>query len=233
MSTAPEGYQTPKTDWAAEDALTTTAFNRIEDNINSIETGSRTVDQGQAPSGPAGSLRQFLDWFANRLKAITGEANWWTAPAATIAAIWAKFHGATGHAHTGGDGDGPPLPYGAVSPDLSDITRHSRTGERDDDPVTFVNVSGRGLLLRADMWARSSSATLEINVDSQGWVSIPGISWRAGVGGANSYSTYSFTVPPVFFSASLQIRVKFWTIHTDDRCAAVAWTRLFGGGGAS
>ncbi len=115
MSTAPSGYQNPKTNWAAGDVPTASDFNRQEGNISAIESGERTIDPAQAPSGVAGTLRQFLDWFANRIKAITGESDWWTAPAKTIKQLWALFHESTGHKHTGGAGDAPNVPWANIS----------------------------------------------------------------------------------------------------------------------
>ena len=90
MSTAPQGWQNPKTNWQAADIVHPSDFNRIEGNIQAIESGQRTLDPTQAPSGNQGTLRQMLDWFANRIRAITGGNNWWDAPATTLAA--AKSH---------------------------------------------------------------------------------------------------------------------------------------------
>ena len=43
--------------------------------------GSRTVDQATAVAfGNSGTLTQLLSWFAKALKAVTGEANWYTTP---------------------------------------------------------------------------------------------------------------------------------------------------------
>jgi len=104
MSTVPSGYQAPKTNWQAADIVHPSDFNRIEGNIQAIETGQRTLDPSQAPSGNQGTLRQMLDWFANRLKAITGAANWYDAPATTLAATKSHMdatsgiHGATSSA---------------------------------------------------------------------------------------------------------------------------------------
>ena len=104
MSTAPQGWQNPRTNWQAADIVHPSDFNRIEGNIQSIESGSRTLDPSQVPSGNTGSLRQLLDWFANRLKAITGESNWYDSPATTLAATKSHIdatsgiHGATSSA---------------------------------------------------------------------------------------------------------------------------------------
>ena len=104
MSTAPQGWQTPKTNWQAADIVHPSDFNRIEGNAQAIESGSRTLDPSQAPSGNTGSLRQLLDWFANRIRAITGAANWYNAPATTLAATKSHMdatsgiHGATSSA---------------------------------------------------------------------------------------------------------------------------------------
>lgn len=84
MSTAPYGWQDPKVSWTPDDGVGVADRERIEGNINRIETANRTVDQNLAPSGNTGNLRQFLSWFANRIKAITGKANWYDTPSATI-----------------------------------------------------------------------------------------------------------------------------------------------------
>jgi len=77
-------WQTPKTNWKAADVVSPTDMNRIEGNIEAIETGARTVDPAQVPSGNTGTLRQFLNWLPNRIKAITGKTNWWDAPSTTL-----------------------------------------------------------------------------------------------------------------------------------------------------
>ena len=90
MSNPPSGYNTPKTNWQSADVVLPTDLNRIEGNINAIETGSRTIDPAQSPSGNSGSLRQWLDWFPNMIKKITGKTNWYDTPDTTLAA--AKTH---------------------------------------------------------------------------------------------------------------------------------------------
>ena len=85
--TAPTGWKTPKTNWASADVILPEDVNRIEGNINAIEQGSRTIDPSQAPTGVAGNLRNFLDWFANRIRAITGTTNWYDAPPATLSGL--------------------------------------------------------------------------------------------------------------------------------------------------
>lgn len=84
MGTAPTGYNTPKTNWQAANVVTPTDMNRIESNIQAVEEGSRTIDPAQTPSSNVGSLRQLLDWFANRIKAITGKTNWYDTPSKTL-----------------------------------------------------------------------------------------------------------------------------------------------------
>jgi hypothetical protein len=90
MSGAPTGWQTPRTTWQAADAVSSADLNRAEGNSQAIELGDRTVDQAQTPSGHVGTLRQFLSWIVNRLKAITGATHWYSTPATTLAA--AKSH---------------------------------------------------------------------------------------------------------------------------------------------
>lgn len=90
MSTEPEGWSSPKTNWTPNDNIGASDLNRWEGNPLAIETGDRTLDQSQTPASHVGGLRQILDWFANRIKAITGATNWYDAPATTLAA--AKSH---------------------------------------------------------------------------------------------------------------------------------------------
>ncbi|ELK39026.1 hypothetical protein D478_26379 [Brevibacillus agri BAB-2500] len=47
-------------------------------------TSAITIDPAQVPTGNTGKLLQILSWFANRIKAITGKANWWDAPVKTL-----------------------------------------------------------------------------------------------------------------------------------------------------
>ena len=111
MGTAPNGYQAPKTNWAAGNVPAASDFNRIEGNIYAVEEGSRTIDPAQTPSSNVGSLRQFLDWFANRIKAITGKANWYDTPSKTLedlnihvnAAAPHSGHALAVHTHMGSD----------------------------------------------------------------------------------------------------------------------------------
>lgn len=103
MGTAPNGWQTPKTDWQAADAPGPSDFNRIEGNSSAMELGQRTIDPSQAPTGVAGHLRNFLDWFANRIKAILGTTNWYDAPPTTLTAAKSHIDAAaphSGHATT-------------------------------------------------------------------------------------------------------------------------------------
>lgn len=118
MGTAPTGYQTPKTNWAAGNIPTASDFNRIESNIQAVEEGSRTIDPAQAPTGNSGSLRQFLDWLANRIKAITGKTNWYDAPDITLASL---AQHKSRHA-TGGADALSPADIGAAS--AADLTAH-------------------------------------------------------------------------------------------------------------
>lgn len=48
MSTAPSGWQAPKTNWLTSDPIAVGDLNRAEGNSAAIETGSRTLDQALA-----------------------------------------------------------------------------------------------------------------------------------------------------------------------------------------
>lgn len=97
MST-PNGWQEPKQNWKSGDPVGQADFNRIEGNINAIENGERTLDPSQAPTSNTGTLRQLLNWIANRIKAILGTTNWWDNPSATLKDLGDHI-GAGGDAH--------------------------------------------------------------------------------------------------------------------------------------
>lgn len=101
--TAPTGWQNPKTSYTAEDVLTPEQFERIEGNAYATELGARTIDPSQSPTGVIGTLRQLLDWFANRIRAILGTTNWYDAPPTTLTAAKSHIDAAaphSGHATT-------------------------------------------------------------------------------------------------------------------------------------
>ena len=89
MST-PTGWQTPKTNWDSKDPVGISDLNRLEGNPLAIETGERTLDPAQAPTGNIGSLGQILSWFANRIRAILGTTNWWDAPPITLGSLFVR-----------------------------------------------------------------------------------------------------------------------------------------------
>lgn len=44
----------------------------------------RTLDSEQVPTGNQGTLTEIINWFANQIKSITGNENWWESPAITL-----------------------------------------------------------------------------------------------------------------------------------------------------
>lgn len=59
----------------------------LQEQIDNIDVAGTpmTVDQSQAPTTPGnGTVSQLFSWLANRIKAITGKANWWDAPSTTL-----------------------------------------------------------------------------------------------------------------------------------------------------
>jgi hypothetical protein len=155
--TPPIGWQTPKTTWQAADAPVAGDLNRVEGNINAIETGSRTIDPAQTPTGNAGSLRNLLDWFANRIKVIVGETNWYDTPDTTLTA--AKGHMDTAHvpvtrqvATSGGlTGGGDLQADRTLSISDAGVT-DAKVGNRTVDPATGTAYSLTGLLTQQFSW---------------------------------------------------------------------------------
>jgi len=67
------------------------------------------VDTGPADN-VAANLQDRLSDMVAQIKALTGQANWYATPIASIAQAWAKFHATTGHTHSGTGTDAPVLP---------------------------------------------------------------------------------------------------------------------------
>ncbi|HWO57703.1 MAG TPA: hypothetical protein VNN55_09075 [bacterium] len=57
------------------------------DQVTDTHIGNRTADPSLVPTGNIGTLTQWFGRLANRIKAITGAANWYDAPATTLAAV--------------------------------------------------------------------------------------------------------------------------------------------------
>ena len=68
----------------------------IEDHLATVLVADSplTVNPALVPTGNTSGLRALLGQLANRILAITGAANWWSAPATTLAAA-NTHHGAT------------------------------------------------------------------------------------------------------------------------------------------
>lgn len=52
--------------------------------VQAASTSEYTVDDTQTPTGNAGTLATLLNWIGHMIKAITGKANWRTAPTRTL-----------------------------------------------------------------------------------------------------------------------------------------------------
>lgn len=62
-----------------------TANSPPPNSVNDDAIGERTPEQNQVPASPGtGKITQLVSWLANRIKAITGKANWWDAPVKSI-----------------------------------------------------------------------------------------------------------------------------------------------------
>ena len=66
---------------AVEDKTANAPDNSVSDNA----IGERTPNASLVPTSPGtGKLGQVLSWVTNRIKAITGKANWWDNPAKSL-----------------------------------------------------------------------------------------------------------------------------------------------------
>ncbi|MBE3586579.1 MAG: hypothetical protein IMW94_10605 [Thermoanaerobacter sp.] len=69
-----------------------------DNSVTDQKIGDRSADPALVPAsdGP-GKLTEWISWFANRIKAITGKANWWDAPDTTLAAAKSHIDAAAPH----------------------------------------------------------------------------------------------------------------------------------------
>jgi fructose-specific component phosphotransferase system IIB-like protein len=92
------------------------AISDSADTVADGHIGSRTADQAQTPSGNSGTLNQWLNWIANRIRTITGAADWYDAPATTLAAAAAHAAGQSNpHATTAAQTGALPLSGGTMT----------------------------------------------------------------------------------------------------------------------
>jgi len=175
--TAPTGYTAPKQDWTAGvDNPTDTHFNRIELNVKAIEENSRTIDPTVAPGGLTGSLRNFLDYFSYMIKAITGKAAWYTAPAITLEATKTHVDNTT-TAHG----------INTIVTELSD----------DTTPVLGGNLDRNNKTIHGTLYDNGNSgAAKTVNWSTQGNTQKINIS---------EASTLTFTAPPAPAALLLQV----------------------------
>ncbi len=96
MATYTKNYELTKPDAATEYY----DVNVQNENMNKIDAALEpTADPEQIPTsnGP-GKLQLWISWIANRIKAITGKANWYDAPATTLEAAKSHLDAAAPHA---------------------------------------------------------------------------------------------------------------------------------------
>lgn len=75
---------TGENDWKAAPAAT---LSELKKNLAALEVKNYTVNDANAPTGNTALVDVLLSGIGNRLKNITGESDWKTAPAATIRAL--------------------------------------------------------------------------------------------------------------------------------------------------
>lgn len=87
------------TTYTAGDGIDITAdvISIPDDGVTDDMIGERTVDQALATPGNTGTLTEIDSWQAGRLKAITGETNWYDAPDITLAATKTHVDAAAPH----------------------------------------------------------------------------------------------------------------------------------------
>jgi hypothetical protein len=211
MST-PQGWQAPKTNWDSKDPVGVSDLNRMEGNPLAIETGERTLDPAQAPTGNVGNLRQILSWFANRIKAIMGTTNWWDAPPVTLKGATPNTRKITAGNGLAGGGDLSADRTIALSDALQSTTRvlavsdtvmHSALTERshdgqDEKIVKTFMVNGFGTI-RLTFELRSSA----VGATPNAYARVYGNAVERALAKSSSTSYESFSLDVDVFGTTL------------------------------
>jgi len=241
MSTAPSGFQTPKTNWQTADVVQPSDLNRIEGNINAIEQGARTLNQAQAPSGNEGSLRQILSWLANRIRAITGMTNWYDAPPTTLTAAKSHIDAAAPHsghattaaltAHTSAAAphSGHETPAGAQAKAeaaagavRADIASES-VGKGADmiglpDPNNlFTATTVRGALEELFMSVSNGKSLIAGAITDKGVPTSPSDTFQVMANNINQIPVGDYSIGDMLPSSNVEFPVYIWSFtgHTD------------------
>lgn len=208
MSTEPSGWQSPKTNWTPDDNIGASDLNRWEGNSLAIETGERTLDPAQVPSSNTGYLRQILDWFANRIKAITGATNWYSAPATTLAAAKSGLDSAANHANAAAPHSGHAT--------TTALNNHTDANITNSNAVHGI-MQGDGNGLDADKldgqhWVSVASGTVAVASKELKFVSLSSIRGH----GFYLASVYIWSGPNVIhgYKVASGDVCSFWVEHT-------------------
>ncbi len=149
-----------------------------------------TADPEQTPSGNGPSkLHLWVSWIANRIKAITGKANWYDAPATTLEV--AKSHMDAAAPHTGHE-----TPAGAQAKVNTAMTAHINTTDPHSQYALDTDVS---------------AIQNTLSTHTADYVRQPGYGVTAG--SANTY-TLTLNPAPAAYVDGMGIKVKIHAANT-------------------
>lgn len=147
--------------------------------------GNRTVTDSSAPTGDASTLTNLFSWLGYMVKAITGKANWRTAPAISLETVNGRFHGTTGHSHDGTAGNGPKVPDVSLASGVTTASTANTIVKRD------ASGSVRGRQLVSDV----ASGTPPLQVSSSTSVSQLNADLLDGLHASDIYKRSNNTIP--------------------------------------
>lgn len=178
MSTPPQGWIDPVTNWTVRRSISYRDLNRIEGNEAAIETGARTVSTF-APLSDTGTLREFLDRFVYKFIGIMGTPTWYQQPPISLREFndhvnsAAGVHGLAQNLRVTGTISGLYIvgfASAAVQSAYPDVTRIDVTWNRQFNSIDSVaatywlsNTSYRYELRRLDYTVTGVSAVVWVN----------------------------------------------------------------------
>lgn len=169
--------------------------------VTDPKIGDRTVSDAGSPSGNTGTLTTLLGWLATQIRRITGQANWWTAPAKSLTQLDSEKVSKSGDTMTGGlnvdlgaSASGPLVLTGAapaMAQVETDVAANNRRWIWGPVGGQFWGAVVNDALSVVTRWieiSRSGTTITEVNFPSGGnTVKIAGNTvWHAGNDGAGS-----------------------------------------------
>ncbi|HEX9063207.1 MAG TPA: phage tail protein [Clostridia bacterium] len=144
----------------------------LQDQINAISVTDTTItlDATQITGTNTGPLQSILNWFANRLKTITGKNNWWESPLTNLEATYNHMTSTSAHSATSS-----PMPGQIIIRDSSGRAKVAAPAVADDiarkdtvDNHAALTTTAHGGLVPSSDVVTAAAANKLLKLDANG-----------------------------------------------------------------